>query len=189
MLKKAPMSTIAHISLEEYQRVAAADGFGSRRLEYIRGEIREMSPKGDRHEDLVDCLEEWSHEAVRGKPVRVRVQNSILLSGIPALPEPDVAWVVRGRYSRRKPEAKDVYLLIEVAESSLGYDLGEKADLYADAGIGDYWVVDARAERIVVHRDPAAGEYRSVQSFSGSQEIRPLAFPEIALRPEVLWDE
>jgi Uma2 family endonuclease len=183
------MSTIAQISLEEYERAAAAGVFEGRRLEYIRGEVREMSPKGDRHEDLVDCLAEWSHDVVRGKPVRVRVQSSIRLSGVLGLPEPDVVWVVRRRYSRRKPEAGDVYLLIEVAETSLSYDLGEKAEIYAEAGIRDYWVVDAAASRIVVHRDPGKGRYRSVLPVPGNQEIRPLAFPEIALRPEVLWEE
>jgi len=103
------MSTIAHVSLEEYQHMVEAGAFEGRRLEYIRGEIREMSPKGDRHEDMVDCLDDWSHEVLRGKPVRVRIQNSIRLPGPLALPEPDVAWVVRRRYSGGKPEAGDVY--------------------------------------------------------------------------------
>jgi Uma2 family endonuclease len=183
------MGAVAQVSLEEYERMAKAGAFGERRLEYIRGEVREMSPKGDRHEDMVDHLEEWSHEVVRGQPVRVRVQNSLRLPGIQTLPEPDLAWVVRRRYSRRKPEAGDVYLLIEVAESSLDYDLGEKAELYAAADIRDYWVVDLIAARIVVHRDPAESHYRSVQSVSGNQQIRPLAFPEIVLRAKSLWEE
>jgi Uma2 family endonuclease len=183
------MGTVAQVSLQEYERMAEAGDFGHCRLEYIRGKVREMSPIGDRHEDMVDELEEWSHKVVHGRPVRVRVQNSLRLSGIETLPEPDVAWVVRRRYSRRKPEASDVYLLIEVAETSLTYDLGEKAELYAEAGIRDYWVVDLIAGRIVVHRDPAASGYRSVQSLSGDQVIRPLAFPEIALRPVELWAE
>ncbi len=183
------MGAVAQVSLEEYERMAEAGSFGQRRLEYIRGEVREMSPKGDRHEDMVDQLEEWSHEVVHGRPVRVRVQNSLRLSGIQTLPEPDLAWVVRRRYSRRKPEASDVYLLIEVAETSLDYDLGEKAELYAAAGIRDYWVVDLIAARIVVHRDPAESRYRSVQSVSSNQKIQPLAFPEIALQPESLWAE
>ncbi len=183
------MGAVARVSLKEYERMAEMGSFGQRRLEYIRGEVREMSPKGDRHEDMVDQLQEWSHEVVHGRPVRVRVQNSLRLSGIQTLPEPDLAWVVRRRYSRRKPEASDVYLLIEVAETSLDYDLGEKAELYAEAGIRDYWVVDLIAARIVVHRDPAESRYRSVQSVSGNQQIQPLAFPEIALRPESLWTE
>ena len=115
--------------------------------------------------------------------------NSLRLPGIQTLPEPDLAWVVRRRYSRRKPEAGDVYLLIEVAESSLDYYLGEKAELYAAADIRDYWVVHLIAARIVVHRDPAESHYRSVQSVSGNQQIRPLAFPEIGLRVKSLWEE
>ena len=137
------MSAIAHISLDEYERIVAAGVFEARRLEFIRGEIREMSPKGNRHEDMVDQLDEWSHEALRGKGVRIRVQNSIRLPSLDTLPEPDLTWVIRHRYSRRKPGPEDIHLVIEVAETSLEYDLGDKAELYAAAGIRDYWVVDS----------------------------------------------
>lgn len=183
------MSTIAQISLAEYERMAEAGVFEGRRLEYVRGEIREMSPKGDRHEDMVDWLDDWSHESVRGKPVRVRVQNSIRLSGLGTLPEPDLAWVVRRNYARGKPTEKDVYLIIEVAETSLDYDLGEKAELYAEAGIGDYWVVDLIARQIIVHRDPVQRRYQNVQSVSGHEEIRPLAFPDVVLQSDSPWAE
>jgi Uma2 family endonuclease len=183
------MSTIAQISLAEYQRMTEAGVFDGRRLEYIRGEIREMSPKGDRHENMVDWLNDWSHEVLRAKPVRVRVQNSIRLPAMQSVPEPDLAWVVRRNYSRGKPQPEDVYLLIEVAESSLGYDLGEKAELYAQAGISEYWVVDLTAQRVVVHREPAQHRYRSVNSASGNQELRPLAFPEITLSLRSLFGE
>jgi Uma2 family endonuclease len=182
------MSAIAHISLDEYERIVAAGVFERRRLEFIRGEIREMSPKGNRHEDMVDQLDEWSHEALRGKVARIRVQNSIRLPSLETLPEPDLTWVVRHRYSRRKPGPEDVYLVIEVAETSLEYDLGDKAELYAAAGIRDYWVVDLSGGRVVVHRDPAEGRYRTIRFFSGSEEVRPLEFPDVALRTDSLWD-
>jgi Uma2 family endonuclease len=183
------MSTATHISFDEYEQMANAGVLEGRRIEYVRGEIREMSPKGNRHENIVDQLDEWSHESLRGQSVRIRVQNSIRLPEVATLPEPDIGWAVRKDYSRRKPGVEDLYLLIEVAESSLEYDMGEKAELYAAAGIRDYWVVDVAGERIVVHRDPAEGRYRRVRSFSASEEVRPLAFPEVVLRPVTLWEE
>jgi Uma2 family endonuclease len=78
-------------------------------------------------------------------------------------------------------------LVIEVAESSLDYDRGEKAELYAAAGIADYWVVDLVHWTIEVRRDPRGGSYRSVLVVSGEEEVRPLAAPEVVLRVAELW--
>lgn len=100
------MSTIAHLTLAEYDRMVACGVFDrspGRRLEFIRGEIREMTPIGSEHEVLVDRLTEWSFQAVPRGRVWVRVQNSIGLPALESAPEPDLAWVVRrdprsGRY-------------------------------------------------------------------------------------------
>ena len=102
-------------------------------------------------------------------------------------PEPDIAWVVRGNYSRKHPGGDAVLLLIEVADSSLADDLGEKAALYAAAGIRDYWVVDLINHRVLVHREPGDNRYQSIQSLSGNEAIRPLAIPEVEFRPAELW--
>ena len=154
------MSTIARLSLGEYDRMVAAGVFDRqrrRRLEFIRGEIREMTPIGSRHEVVVDRLTEWSFRSLPEGRAWVRVQNSIGLPDLDSAPEPDIAWVARRDYSRGRPAAADVLLIVEVAESSLEYDSGEKADLYAGAGI------------------------------AGEEEIRPLAMPELVLRPSMLW--
>jgi Uma2 family endonuclease len=76
-----------------------------------------------------------------------------------------------------------------VSESSLDHDRGEKAVLYAEAGIADYWVIDIPARRVEVHRDPREGRYHSVQVFRGDDELRPLPFPGLALCPAMLWAE
>jgi Uma2 family endonuclease len=82
-----------------------------------------------------------------------------------------------------------VLLIVEVAHSSLSYDRGEKAALYAAAGISDYWVVNLRDGRVEVHRDPAEGKYRGVQLLTGDEKVRPLAMPEMVLRPGSLLQE
>lgn len=184
------MSTIAQLTLAEYDRMIAARVFDRgrrRRLEFIRGEIREMSPIGPLHEVVVDELNEWSMRNLPPGKVWVRVQNSVGLPSLESAPEPDVAWVARCDYSRARPTAADVLLVIEVAESSLQYDTGEKADLYAEAGIADYWVINLIDRAIEVRRDPASGQYRSVKSHEGGEEVRPLAAPEMMLRPSMLW--
>jgi Uma2 family endonuclease len=184
------MSTIAHLTLAQYDRMIAAGVFDRRerlRLELIHGEIREMNPIGSRHEVIVDHLTEWSFANLPKGKVWVRIQNSIGLPSLESAPEPDLAWVVRRDYSRGRPVAEDVLLVIEVSDSSLSFDTGEKADLYAAAGIADYWVVDVAAQRIEVRREPVAGRYASVSTASGDEELRPLSMPQASLRPASLW--
>lgn len=186
------MSTTAHLSLAEYDRIVATGVFDHpkrRRMELINGEIREMNPIGPMHEDAVDLLSEWSFDRVPRGKVRVRVQNSIGLPALDSAPEPDVAWVRRRRYSRRRPTAADVLLVIEVADTSLDYDTGEKAALYAAEGIQDYWVVNLPEQCVEVRRDPTGGRYQTLSRHSGDDEVRPLAVPEVALSPSLLRPE
>ena len=142
------MSTVLRLSPEEYDRMIANGAFVGikRRIELIRGELREMSPAGPVHEDYIDFLTRWSTEVTTSEDCVVRVQNSIDLND--SRPEPDVTWLKPGRYSARRPSADDVLLLIEVADSSLPGDLSEKAELYAEFGVAEYWVVDVRGECI-----------------------------------------
>jgi Uma2 family endonuclease len=185
------VSTIARLTLADYDRMIQAGVFDQgrrRRLEFIRGEIREMTPIGSLHEVIVDRLTEWSLCNLPEGKLWVRVQNSIGLSSLESAPEPDLAWVRRRDYSTGRPTAKDVLLVIEVAESSLAYDTGEKAELYAAAGIPDYWVVDVSARAIEVRREPVGGRYRSLTTHTGDDEVRPLAVPEVALRPSILFE-
>ncbi len=186
------MSTTAHLSLAEYDRIVATGVFDHpkrRRVELIKGEIRDMDPIGPMHETAVDVLNEWSVLRVAGKDILVRVQNSIGLPALDSAPEPDVAWVRRRRYSRRRPTAADVLLVIEVSDTSLDYDTGEKAELYAAEGIQDYWVVNLPEQCVEVRRDPAGGRYQTLSRHSGDDEVRPLAVPEVALSPSLLWPE
>lgn len=184
------MSTTARLSLAQYDRMIQGGVFDQRnrqRLEFIRGEIREMAPIGSLHEDVVDRLNRWSFRNLPDEKVRIRVQNSIGLVELESAPEPDLAWVVQRDYSPGRPTVDDVLLIVEVAESSLVYDCGEKAELYAAAGIKDYWVVNLPDRSIEVRRDPGASRYRSLQTHTGEDDVHPLAMPELVLRPSMLW--
>jgi Uma2 family endonuclease len=74
-------------------------------------------------------------------------------------PEPDLLWVRADRYRDRHPTAADVKLAIEVADSSLQYDLVQKSALYAEAEITEYWIVDSQSRSIHVFRKPSYGTY------------------------------
>ena len=183
------MSSVAHFSLAQYElmiRSGAFDGPYHQRVEFIRGQIREMTPIGIRHGAVVDRLNQMSTELLVAGRVAVRIQGTLAAPALESAPEPDVLWLAPHNYFERHPEPKDVLLLIEVAESSLAYDMGEKARLYAEAGIRDYWVVNLVDDCVEVFRQPQPAGYQSRRVARGDDEVRPLAFPDVVLKPSAL---
>ena len=184
------MSTIAKLSLKEYERIVATgvfDGPNRRRVELIRGELREMSPIGPLHADLVAWLTKWSVRNIPTDEVSVRVQSSLAFAEADCEPEPDIVWARSERFLSANPGPADVLLLIEVADSSRSYDRGEKAELYAEVGIGDYWLVDAIDRTVEVHRDPLKRHYRDVRAFGIGEFIQPLAAANARLDIGAVW--
>jgi Uma2 family endonuclease len=88
----------------------------------------------------------------------------------------------RKHFTRKRPQPDDLHLAIEVAESTLGFDLRTKAALYARAGIVEYWVLDIAGRRMIVHRDPQLGRYASVVAYGTDESVAPLAAPDSRLR-------
>lgn len=95
-------------------------------------------------------------------------------------PVPDIIVLKRGfpPFGPATPGPHDLELVVEVADTSLAFDLSVKAALYARAEIAEYWVLDIQARRLVVHRDPQSGAYASVVAYSESESVAPLAAPE-----------
>jgi Uma2 family endonuclease len=79
-------------------------------------------------------------------------------------PQPDLALVRRpwDGYPHTHPGPGDIFLLIEVSDSSLNFDSTVKLELYARAGIQEVWMVDLTTDRVLVHRHPSGGSYASV---------------------------
>lgn len=176
------MSAILRISIDEYHAMIARGAFNDlrgRHIELIHGELREMSPQGPWHSEALTFLDEWTTEVV-GQSVRKRLQMPISLPDLDSEPEPDLVWAKRQSYRGGHPGAADVFLLIEVAVSSLREDLGENVELYAQAGIADYWVVDLVNRVVHVFRQPSAAGYAVHEQISAG-EVSPLAFPEVKL--------
>ncbi|WP_310417531.1 Uma2 family endonuclease [Chamaesiphon sp. OTE_8_metabat_110] len=83
-------------------------------------------------------------------------------------------------YQTRHPFPEDIFWLIEIANTTLVKDLGAKRDLYALAGIPEYWVMNLQTLELVVFRDLIDNEYRSEICLS-SGTISPLAFSELSI--------
>ena len=98
-------------------------------------------------------------------------------------PEPDLIVLTReyaesGAYWSTSPQPTDLDLVIEIADTSLVFDLTTKAALYARAGITEYWILDVASRRLLVHRSPEGGQYASVESYSEQESVAPLAAPD-----------
>ncbi len=177
-------------SLAEYDDLIACGAFSGpneRRVELIFGELCVTSTTGPVHEDDVDILGEWSFGNAPLKKVRSRVHNSVGVPELDSAPEPDLAWVRRRSYRRARPKGADVLLLVEVADSSLEFDRGPKASLYASARIADYWIVNVRQRCVEVRREPTDDGYAQLHTYRPGEVIHPLAFPELAFPVALLF--
>jgi Uma2 family endonuclease len=184
------MSTSLRITVAQYDEMIARGDFEPREdhhVELIEGEVVPMSPIGPVHGDFLEILTEWSYEVRPRAEVKIRVQDSLGIPELDSVPEPDLYWAGRRDYRVRRPEASDIWLLIEVSESSLAKDLGRKARLYARAGIADYWIINVAGRTVEVRREPRDGIYERVQSFRPGEMIPLLAFPEIAFPVAILF--
>ena len=175
------------LTLAEFEYMVergAFDCLRDRRIELIRGEIREMMAPNPPHSLVVSNLDEWSHDSVPRDQVIIRVQNPVGIPELDSSPEPDIVWVRRRDYFKRHPRNSDVLLLIEVSDATYKYDTGEKLALYAECGIKDYWVVNIRQYRIEVFRKPRRGIYTEQTTIDYESAVSPLAFPKVELAVE-----
>jgi Uma2 family endonuclease len=120
----------------------------------------------------------------------VSVQNP-LVAGERSVPQPDIA-LLKPRsdsYTRSHPAIADVLLVVEVADTTLAFDIGTKVPLYARCGIPEVWVVDLNAKAVRVFRDPAADGHRTSLSLSGDQSAGATLLPDIAIRIAQLFPE
>jgi Uma2 family endonuclease len=180
----------ATFTIDRYDQMIAAGVFAGQyehNIELLWGKIVEMPPIGPPHETATDKLTKWSIVATLNAPVTVRVQNSIRLRINASAPQPDICWVEEKDYSVDPPQADDVLLVIEVADTSLARDRGEKLAAYAQAGIPDYWIVDVVNKQIEIYREPNGLLYERRMVCGAGEKISPLALPEAVLDARELF--
>jgi Uma2 family endonuclease len=175
-------------TVDEYHRMGEAGIFSEDdRVELLAGEIVEMSPIGPLHAGTVDRLNALFSSRLGGEVI-VRVQNPLLLRTEDSEPQPDVV-LLRPRpdfYARSHPEALDVYLVIEVADTSVVADREVKFPIYARAGVPEAWLLDMVMQRLEVHRQPTPDGYQDVRSLQRGESVAPQAFPQLVLTVDVL---
>lgn len=148
--------------------------FDRQRVELIEGELIEKMPKNPPHVDAATLLLGWLMQIFG-----IRFVNSEAPIDVAPEDQPVPDIIVLKRESKEfrttPPQAADLNLVVEVADTSLPFDLTTKAALYARAGIVEYWVVDLVSRRIIVHGNAQAGSYESVISYDENDAIAPLA--------------
>jgi Uma2 family endonuclease len=147
------------------------------RFELIGGEIVPMSPKGIRHE----VLKTWVMEKlVRELPSHLQTapETTFRLSDDTFI-EPDFVIYPRGGLAELSPAT--CLLAIEIADSSLSYDLGRKAQLCAEFGIAELWVMNAVNRETRIHRNPVNGAYADVTDHPAGAILSTPRVPGISL--------
>lgn len=169
----------------EYGRLIAAGAFADERLELLDGVLVRMSPQRAAHAAAVEVLARLFQQALPDTSVaRVRVQLPFALSKT-SEPEPDVAIVVPGNYRQDHPAT--ALLLVEVADTSLERDR-QKAQLYAEAGVPEYWIVNVTDELIEVQTNPSAKGYGVTRSATQGN-IVPTLLPQVVLAVRAIFED
>jgi Uma2 family endonuclease len=172
------------LTVEEYHRMAEVGILqANEKVELIFGQIiNKMSPQGSPHAAAITRI----HRLFRNNlddNILIRWQLPITLNNV-SEPEPDIAVVKVDLldYDDHHPTAEDVYLIIEIADSTLKIDREIKGKLYASSGIEDYWVLDVNNRQLYVYREPTETGYKSEQILTEKDTISPLYFPDFVLQ-------
>jgi Uma2 family endonuclease len=151
------------ITVDEYYRMAEVGLIApDARTELIEGEVIEMPPIGSPHASAIDRLEHLLRPNL-GESARIRVQHPVHLDNY-SEPQPDLAVVLPKNdfYHSNHPTPADIYLIVEVSQSSFRMDFEVKATLYARHLVPEVWVIDLERSQIHFLRSPRNGVYVDV---------------------------
>jgi Uma2 family endonuclease len=166
-------------TVAEIERAAAAGLFTEYdRFELIGGEIVPMSPKGLRHGRLRNMLVyRWTKAAPEDVMVASEAQFNLASD---TFLNPDILVHPMSIHTDklRGPEA---LLVVEVADTSLSYDLHTKPAVYAAQGVPEYWVINAMTLQTTVHRQPMEETYAVTEKFSADDRLVPGLVPELTI--------
>ena len=173
---------LRRFSVQEYHAMAEAGVFyPNERLELIDGRIITMSPQKPLHASTTKRVGDYLRNLFVGI-ADIRSQLPVQLHDF-SEPEPDVAVVRIDRrdYADRHPTVADIFLIVEISDSTLKFDLEEKVLDYARAGITECWVVDVKAEQLFGFRQPVDSFYQQSVIWQKDAVVSPLAFPQLEL--------
>jgi Uma2 family endonuclease len=185
ILEKYPEQRVVRWTREQYRKLAALGFLKGLRTELIYGEIYQMSPMGWPH--VIGCNK--TADVLRGVFRGIGwINPEHPFAADESDPEPDVS-VIPGRMEDYTDHPTQALLVVEVSDTTLTQDTTTKAELYATAGIPDYWVLDVDGRRLLVFRDPVplpqglgGTAYRTHLTIDAAGSVSPLAAPTATVR-------
>lgn len=177
-LVKAELPLPYKFSVEEFYRLDLKD---NKYYELLEGVVYEIPAIGPRHAAIVRKLQDLFYEQYRSKAM-ISTQNPIHI-GRQSLPQPDLALLQIADYGEQHSQAKDVYLLVEVADTTLTYD-HNKLRVYAKAGIPEVWILNLKEYQIEVYLEPRGSKYRTQHLYEPGEAI---AGQALKTKVEITW--
>lgn len=182
VLRTYPPPQLLRWNREQFMRCGSLIRFNGCRPFLLNGVLWDYGPMSPAHAAGIRCVEV---ELFRVFETSLNVRNqSPLDAGLDTMPVPDLAVVLfrRDEYSKRHPTGREALLVVEVADNSQEVDLGIKAELYANVGVAEYWVVDVANRVLHVLCDPGplaanGTAYRDVRTLQPADSVAPLAAP------------
>jgi Uma2 family endonuclease len=166
---------------EEYHRMGEAGILRhDERVELIEGEIIEMGSIGRVHAGTVDRVANVFSRRLGIRAI-VRVQNPVVFIDLLSEPQPDVTLLIPRPdfYTGGHPECGDIFLVVEVMDSTVAYDRRIKLPLYARAGVAEVWLVNVNTRRIEGYRQPSPAGYAESRVVEGDEQLSIQAFPDV----------
>jgi Uma2 family endonuclease len=158
----------------EVEQMLDAGLFAGQRFELIDGDLIDKMGQNPPHSHALRLLHDWLVKIFGG--TRVQMQQPI--EAAPAerersLPEPDLSVLaeIKNDYAKRHPRGNELLLAIEVADTTVRYDATAKRDLYARAGVPEYWVLDIPGRRLIVHRRLSQGQFEQIETLAESAAV------------------
>jgi Uma2 family endonuclease len=139
------------------------------KIELVNGEILQMNAQMIPH-GVIKFRLAMKLSTILSPQFEVHVELSVQLNDN-TLVDPDISITSKLKLERRYLRRDEIQMVAEVSDTTLAYDLGEKAKLYAKAGIAEYWVVDIHGAQTWVHREPSAQGYGSITSVPFDQGL------------------
>jgi Uma2 family endonuclease len=171
-------------SINKWHELVDSGVLEGHKVELLEGDIVEMSPEGVEHSFTNESIVIYLRNKL-SRLAHVRECHPITLDN--SEPEPDIA-IVRlplALYRTHHPYAEDIYWLIEVSQRTLKKDLERKVITYARNGIAEYWVIDLKNKKIIVHTQPSNDKYLQIVEYQ-SGTVTPQAFADIEIEIENL---
>jgi Uma2 family endonuclease len=179
-------------SRNDVERMLDAGLLRDRRFELIEGELIDKMGQNPPHAGVIQFLLEWFAHLFGVRKVRVQLSLEVSRADRDRnMPEPDLAIVAEAKadYRRRHPRADETVLVVEVADTSLRQDLLSKRDLYARAGVPEYWVVSIPNRELIVHRSLHQGSYQQVTTLSENETVSIASIPEESIPVKLVFGD